>query len=123
MCCFFFFFKQRTAYEVRISDWSSDVCSSDLAMLCIADSAYVESNERRTSCSHAWMKPAQELIRLFEDLPEAIRNTLVVAQRCAVAAPTRTPSTPSHAGARAAKSEQRRVAPDWAHRAIPRWSP
>src|SRR3546814_20142433 len=32
MCivCFFFFFKQKTAYEMRISDWSSDVCSSDL---------------------------------------------------------------------------------------------
>src|SRR3546814_12567479 len=28
--CFFFFFKQKTAYEMRISDWSSDVCSSDL---------------------------------------------------------------------------------------------
>src|SRR3546814_4165994 len=26
----FFFFKQKTAYELRISDWSSDVCSSDL---------------------------------------------------------------------------------------------
>src|SRR3546814_10727908 len=33
MCCSrscFFFFKQKTAYEMRISDWSSDVCSSDL---------------------------------------------------------------------------------------------
>src|SRR3546814_3027682 len=30
---FFFFFKQRTSYEMRISDWSSDVCSSDLALL------------------------------------------------------------------------------------------
>src|SRR3546814_4459770 len=30
MMLFFFFFKQKTAYEVRISDWSSDVCSSDL---------------------------------------------------------------------------------------------
>src|SRR3546814_10283243 len=30
----FFFFKQKTAYEMRISDWSSDVCSSDL--LCSA---------------------------------------------------------------------------------------
>src|SRR3546814_5572978 len=28
--CVFFFFKQKTAYEVRIRDWSSDVCSSDL---------------------------------------------------------------------------------------------
>src|SRR3546814_6726280 len=31
MCCFLFFFKQKTAYELRISDWSSDVCSSDLS--------------------------------------------------------------------------------------------
>src|SRR3546814_2146212 len=30
MFCVFFFFKQKTAYEMRISDWSSDVCSSDL---------------------------------------------------------------------------------------------
>src|SRR3546814_5849270 len=30
VCVFFFFFKQKTAYEMRISDWSSDVCSSDL---------------------------------------------------------------------------------------------
>src|SRR3546814_8766853 len=29
--CVFFFFKQKTAYEMRISDWSSDVCSSDLS--------------------------------------------------------------------------------------------
>src|SRR3546814_4677051 len=29
-CLYFFFFKQKTAYEMRISDWSSDVCSSDL---------------------------------------------------------------------------------------------
>src|SRR3546814_11562756 len=31
MCGFWFFFKQKTAYEMPISDWSSDVCSSDLA--------------------------------------------------------------------------------------------
>src|SRR3546814_8171404 len=30
---YFFFFKQKTAYEMRISDWSSDVCSSDLPNL------------------------------------------------------------------------------------------
>src|SRR3546814_18381641 len=30
--CMFFFFKQKTSYEMRISDWSSDVCSSDLAV-------------------------------------------------------------------------------------------
>src|SRR3546814_2854266 len=32
LVCVFFFFKQKTAYEMRISDWSSDVCSSDLAV-------------------------------------------------------------------------------------------
>src|SRR3546814_537258 len=32
MVCFVFFFKQKTAYEMRISDWSSDVCSSDLKL-------------------------------------------------------------------------------------------
>src|SRR3546814_1519618 len=32
MFCVFFFFKQKTAYEGRIRDWSSDVCSSDLQM-------------------------------------------------------------------------------------------
>src|SRR3546814_13010974 len=31
LCVICFFFKQKTAYEVRISDWSSDVCSSDLS--------------------------------------------------------------------------------------------
>src|SRR3546814_5571062 len=33
MCFSFFFFKQKTAYEMRISDWSSDVCSSDLILV------------------------------------------------------------------------------------------
>src|SRR3546814_9240339 len=34
---YFFFFKQKTAYEMRISDWSSDVCSSDLQRLGIVE--------------------------------------------------------------------------------------
>ncbi|HAF40516.1 MAG TPA: DNA polymerase III subunit alpha [Sphingobium sp.] len=67
-------------------------------MLCIADGAYVETPDRRTSSPDAWMKPAAEMKRLFEDLPEALANTLVVAQRCAVAAPKRRPILPSLAG-------------------------
>src|SRR3546814_9102799 len=39
--CIFFFFKQKTAYEMRISDWSSDVCSSDLE----------RTGRRRSHCS------------------------------------------------------------------------
>ena len=34
MLCCFFFFKQKTAYEIRNCDWSSDVCSSDLGGSC-----------------------------------------------------------------------------------------
>src|SRR3546814_6919519 len=37
--CVFFFFKQKTAYDMRISDWSSDVCSSDLGLPLSPDSA------------------------------------------------------------------------------------
>src|SRR3546814_13377815 len=49
----FFFFKQKTAYEVRISDWSSDVCSSDLSF--------------ETSCTPCWPR----LPRLLEQLAKA----------------------------------------------------
>src|SRR3546814_10805562 len=44
--CFFFFFKQKTAYEMRISDWSSDVCSSDLIELEVEDDRMVLRTER-----------------------------------------------------------------------------
>src|SRR3546814_10624784 len=45
MICVFFFFKQKTAYEMRISDWSSDVCSSDLAGLFTAFGGWLLSSE------------------------------------------------------------------------------
>src|SRR3546814_1248795 len=52
----FFFFKQKTAYEMRISDWSSDVCSSDLAYgehNAILDNCHVRvafaTNDERTA--------------------------------------------------------------------------
>src|SRR3546814_7060299 len=41
-CGVFFFFKQKTAYEMRISDWSSDVCSSDLGFPMRVNRAYVD---------------------------------------------------------------------------------
>ncbi|SOB87501.1 DNA polymerase III, alpha subunit [Sphingomonas guangdongensis] len=70
------------------------------AMLCIASSSYVTSEERPRSSPDAWMKPADAMKAAFADLPEAIDNTLVVAQRCAVAAPKRKPILPSLAGDR-----------------------
>jgi DNA polymerase-3 subunit alpha len=70
------------------------------AMLCIANSAYLDSDERPKSSPDAWLKPTPDMQKLFEDLPEALANTLVVAQRCAVAAPSRKPILPSLAGDR-----------------------
>src|SRR3546814_3903119 len=42
-----FFFKQKTAYEMRISDWSSDVCSSDLAPTPAYCRLYFDEDERQ----------------------------------------------------------------------------
>ncbi|MBA3878292.1 MAG: DNA polymerase III subunit alpha [Sphingobium sp.] len=80
------------------------------AMLCIASSSYLASEDRPRSSPDAWMKPAKEMRLLFADLPEAIDNTLVVAQRCAVAAPKRKPILPSLAGDPDAEAEALRAA-------------
>ena len=64
------------------------------AMLCIANSEYVESADRATSSPDAWLKDGAAMAELFADLPEAIANTAVIARRCAVAAPQRRPILP-----------------------------
>src|SRR3546814_6902858 len=46
-CMFFFFFKQKTAYEMRISDWSSDVCSSDLMRQWLGDGQRARTDHHR----------------------------------------------------------------------------
>jgi len=64
------------------------------AMLCIANSAYVESGDRISSSPDAWLKDGAAMAEIFADLPEALANTAVIAQRCAVAAPSRRPILP-----------------------------
>jgi DNA polymerase-3 subunit alpha len=68
------------------------------AMLCIASSTHVDSTDRPRSSREWWIKPAPVMEELFKDLPEALANTLVVAQRCAVMPPRRQPILPSLAG-------------------------
>ena len=75
-----------------------DVHAAHDAMLCIADSAYVDAEERRRSNPHGWLKSPAEMALRFADLPEALANTLTVARRCAVRAPSRAPILPSIAG-------------------------
>src|SRR3546814_7444674 len=61
---FFFFFKQKTAYEMRISDWSSDVCSSDLP-LCRQGTAATD---------RGWQGRCGEQSRLFGRMGGGWRN-------------------------------------------------
>ena len=68
------------------------------AMLCIANSTHIDAPDRPRSSGEAWVKPAEMMAELFEDLPEATANTLVVARRCAYAPPKRKPLLPSLAG-------------------------
>ena len=68
------------------------------AMLCIAGSTYVDDDERKRTNPQAYVKSASMMEELFEDLPEAIANTIVIAQRCAYAPPYRDPILPSLAG-------------------------
>ncbi len=68
------------------------------AMLCIAGSTHVDAQDRARSNPEAWIKSARMMEEIFADLPEAMQNTLVVAQRCAFAPPNRPPILPSLAG-------------------------
>nr|WP_137678256.1 DNA polymerase III subunit alpha [Parerythrobacter lutipelagi] len=68
------------------------------AMLCIAGSTHIEAEDRARSNKEAWVKSASMMQESFADLPEAMANTLVIAQRCAYAPPYRDPILPSLAG-------------------------
>src|SRR3546814_1257541 len=58
LLCFFFFFKQKTAYEMRISDWSSDVCSSDLASPRLSEAAACAQTERGVRAATVRLAPS-----------------------------------------------------------------
>src|SRR3546814_19025192 len=72
----FFFFKQKTAYEMRISDWSSDVCSSDLA--------------ERKAAAHFPVQVAADIILFFVEFVAAVKVHMTIewfevdglAERC-----------------------------------------
>ncbi len=78
------------------------------AMLCIADGEYVESEDRRVSSRDTWIKSGKQMQEIFADLPEALANTLVIAQRCAIGTPRRKPILPSLAGELEAEEQQLR---------------
>ena len=93
------------------------------ALLCIANSTHIDAPDRPRSASEHWVKPAAMMAEMFADLPEALANTLVVAQRCAFSPPKRKPLLPSLAGDR--EGEARMLADDarrgLARRLAPYW--
>src|SRR3546814_3554580 len=97
---FVFFFKQKTAYEMRISDWSSDVCSSDL-----------------------WLR-ALRAIDFPEPWPRVhdLRHTAVALMIRAGAHPKRIQARCGHA-TMAERPEERRVGKECVSTCRTRWSP
>src|SRR3546814_4552803 len=72
---FFFLFKQKTAYELRISDWSSDVCSSDLQRMQLDRLAFDQGRLERLDAQTMQGRRAIQQHRmladhLFEDVPD-----------------------------------------------------
>src|SRR3546814_3106436 len=86
--CSFFFFKQKTAYEMRISDWSSDVCASDL--LCGPDPAAPPESPY----SQAWYDRYREAIappETFAKYATLFVDSITVAARMSFAWSKRQP--------------------------------
>ncbi|MBL24646.1 MAG: DNA polymerase III subunit alpha [Rhodospirillaceae bacterium] len=66
------------------------------ALICIAAGATVAEENRRRETPEHYFKSAAEMKALFADIPEAIENTIVVAQRCAFVPQTRDPILPAY---------------------------
>src|SRR3546814_5255125 len=93
----FLFFKQKTAYEMRISDWSSDVCSSDLIAI-----AHVDKGTLVVHLAHGGAHALQPLEN-FIVCARMHRNSDQAATEC--------------------RSEERRVGKECVSTCRSRWSP
>src|SRR3546814_2626574 len=101
ICCFFF--KQKTAYDMRISDWSSDVCSSDL----IED----------TMIAGAGLNDRRIVEFVVEGAPRAIQRLV------ALGVPFNTEGKTLHLTREGGRSEERRVGKECVSTCRSRWSP
>src|SRR3546814_20902293 len=123
---YFFFFKQKTAYEMRISDWSSDVCSSDLDPLAQAPGGAVGRLRRGAARPRGVGAEGQRYRQQADAAADRTRQRRSLPQRYAArrAAPAparlvaRGAATGHHRPRRLALTTQARRRPD-THTTIP----
>src|SRR3546814_7812039 len=103
MC--FFFFKQKTAYEMRISDWSSDVCSSDLRVVGALNAPFGEAGLGDRGQEAEQGVGLRALVRIRGRGDDVHQRRGVVAEQAAT------------------RSEERRVGKECVSTCRSRWSP
>src|SRR3546814_5982610 len=108
----FFFFKQKTAYEMRISDWSSDVCSSDLAG---------PADGKPVILLHGWPYDIHSYVDVAPRLAAAGYRVIVPYLRGYGS--TRFLAAGTARNAQQSRSEERRVGKECVSTCRSRWSP
>src|SRR3546814_12385775 len=116
---FFFFFKQKTAYEMRISDWSSDVCSSDIEPAPVPVGPGVDVLAEQRDFLRARI---DQRLRLIDDRGERPRN-LGAARIGHDAIGAEFVAAFLDGEERTGRSEERRVGKECVSTCRSRWSP
>src|SRR3546814_12922723 len=129
MFCSFFFFKQKTAYEMRISDWSSDVCSSDLDQAEHQVLGTEALDHPKDAAGGVEARLVRHRMRRLHHLDGAAGNGVAVAgdhqalERCAVGVRPMVLAGPPPGGGRLSQSEERRVGKGGGRTCRIRWLP
>src|SRR3546814_20204478 len=116
----FFFFKQKTAYEMRISDWSSDVCSSDLLARAREAEAVAQISDRIST-----ELEKEKLVASYE-AEVAKKKKLVdayTADRAKLVSKGSEKRAQRHTELAGARSEERRVGKECVRTCRSRWAP
>src|SRR3546814_2249235 len=107
----FFFFNQKTAYEMRISDWSSDVCSSDLIVFDGALLPGVNVTTAKLNLAELFKSDVAAIERLFSGRQVALKRDLSHAD------------AQTYLQALTKRSEERRVGKECVSTCRSRWPP
>src|SRR3546814_15397282 len=115
---FFFFFKQKTAYEMRISDWSSDVCSSDLHLEKYDLRFYTAANRMRVTDVCRVMR---HMLGMDINFVRQMQRTAPTRENCPMVKLKK--SHGSEIEIKCLRSEERRVGKECVSTCRYRWSP